>query len=407
MSDEALNRRSYGAEPASHSVAWRRLGGSSVWDTAARWPGLWVFVATLSAAIAAIAVLGGGPGGDGTSYLAMAQHPGLNAGAPYVTRVLGPLLVWIIPTDAATGFRALAAVSFALAAMLLYWFLDGLTGSRQRAVGGVLVFLAGTSVGNIEDPFLLDAISYCFVIGILLAAARERWWWLVILAPLALLTRDAIVALVLPGVAVFAAGRRRARVPLAVAAATVAVVWILLNKTSLILGYVPPELNNFSRGNIKHVLDYERALGGVPKVAISSVLFVFGAVWLVPALDATAIRRHRWAIAACASGIAAILLAPFVTDWTRALAYAFPLVCVGVALHPREPVLGAAISLAFLVAVADYGIAAMPGGGPKYLLEAVAVTVELCVLAWMTPKLIRWTGPKLGGRTKEKSAQPG
>lgn len=330
-----------------------------------------VAAVTVVAACVAIAVFESerAPGSDGQRYLEMAESPGAQVEAPYVTRLVGPLLVWALPVDEELGFRMLVALSLAVAGALAYVFLQGLTGSWRRAAGGVFVFLAGASTPNIRDPFLIDALSFALLMAMLVAAARNRWWWLVGLAPLALLTRDALMVIVAPALIVLAVGHRDAWVPLVLAGAATAAVGGLVYETSLVLGFEPARLNNFSSENIDAVLEYERQSGSLGKVAFSSVLFAYGAVWLAPLLAAKEIGRDRRSLAAAAAGVLAIMLAPFVTDWTRALTFAFPLIAVGIALLPGAHRLAATFSIAAGVAVMNFGAQSLSGGVLKYGLE--------------------------------------
>lgn len=347
-----------------------------------RRPEFFVFIGTLVLSFVVIATLKSDfvPGFDGSRYLHMAENPGASVDAPYVTRVLGPLVVWALPTSPSAGFWILTAASFATAATLLFCLLRDLTGSWRRALGGVAVFLAAAATPNLRNPFLLDAFSYCFLLAAILAAMRQRWWWLVLLMPLALLTRDALVVLVAPALLVLSARRREAWLPLTAAAGVTVAVWFLLNHTSVVLGFVPPHLNNFSHETIQSILDYERRFGSLPKVATSSVLFVFGAVWLAPLISGSAIWRHEWARAAAASGVVAILLAPFVADWTRALGYAFPLVVIAVALLPRGDQLFWTCALAACIASMNYGVQSMPSSSGRYLCEGTILLLEIVIL---------------------------
>ena len=347
-----------------------------------RQPEVFVFLGVLAVGAGAIAVFEDprSPHFDGTRYLEMAVDPGARVDAPYVTRVLGPLLVWALPVDERTGFRILTALSFAVAAAVLYRLLIEWTGCWRRAAGGVGVFLGAATTPNIRDPFIIDAFSYCFIIAGLILAARGRWWWLLVVVPLGLLARDAIVVLLAPALFLYAVWHRRARLPLAVVAGTAATVWILLNETSLVLGFTPPQLNQFSRENIDSVLDYERQMGALPNVVFRSVAFSFGAVWLAAFLAAASIRRYQWACAAAASGIVAVLLTPFVTDWTRALGYAFPLIVAALVLLPRADRLRATWTLALCLAVANYGVQTMSGGVTKQVLQVAFLAAEAAIL---------------------------
>ncbi len=349
-----------------------------------------VFVATAAAALFAMAIFESpdSPGPDGTKYLTMAADPGAQVGAPYVTRVLAPLIVWALPLDNETAFRLLTGLSFGVAAALLYWLLADRTGSWRCSAGGVAIFIAGATTTNIHDPFLIDAFCYAVLMVAIVLAVQRRWWWLVAVMPLAVLTRDALVALAAPALVVLALRRRESWLPLAITACATVAVWVLLNKTSLVLGFVPPQLNNFSRESFESVLDYERQFGSLPKVAFSSVMFVFGAVWLAPFFAASSIRRNEWALAVAASGIAAVLVAPFVTDWTRALGYAFPLIATSVALLRRSDRLLWTLTLALSIAVSNYGVQNLDGGAVKYLLEFTVCALQIAILyalSWLRP----------------------
>jgi hypothetical protein len=279
-----------------------------------------------------------------------------------------------------TGFRILTALSFATAAALLYLLIVEWTGDWRRAVGGVAVFLGATSVADVRDPFLLDALSFCFIVGGLYLAARRRWWWLIPLLVAAVFARDAIVVLLAPALVAYAVRSREARLPLALAGVACLVAWFLLNETSLVLGFDPPQYNNFARATLDSVLDYERKLGPLPKVAYRAVLFSFGALWLAPVLARRALRQHPWALAAAGSGIVAVLLAPFVADWPRALTYAFPLIIASVVLLPRANRLRATFAFALCLAVANYWAQYTGGGAARYGLEFGLLAVEGALL---------------------------
>ena len=356
-----------------------------------------IFLAAVAAGAAAVAVLeqSTSPGFDGRRYLTMAEDPGAHVQAPYVTRVLAPLIVWALPLDERAGFRVLTVLSFALAAALLYLLLVSWGASERLALGGVAVFLAATSTANVRDPFLIDAFSYCFMIGVLLALARGRWWLVVPLLLAAVFTRDAIVVLVAPALVVYALRHREARVPLLAAAAAAGAGWLILTHTSVVLGFDPPSYNNFSRSTFDSVLDYERQLGPLPKVAYRAFLFSFGALWIVPLARVPAARRAPWALAAVLCGVLALVLAPFVSDWTRALSYAFPAVLAGLVLLKRDQSLRALLVLAACVAVANYGVQYTEGGAARYALEFGTLAVEAGLLLVLARGALRRAGAPL------------
>jgi hypothetical protein len=333
-----------------------------------------VFVATAALAAAAVALFeqSNSPGFDGRRYLAMAHDPGAHVQAPYVTRVLAPLVVWALPLDERAGFRVLTVLSFAIAATLLYLLLVTWGASPRVGLGGVAVFLAATSTANMRDPFLIDGFSYCFIVGVLLALARRRPWLVVPLLVAAVFARDAIVVLVVPALVVYGIRTSAARLPLLIAAAAAVVAWLILTHTSLVLG--------FSRRTLDMVLDYERALGPLPKVAYRAFVFSFGALWLLPLVRAPAMRHRHWAVAAALCGLAAVVLAPSVTDWTRALSYAFPAVLAGLVLMARDEALGLILTLALSVAIANYGVQYAGGGALRYGLTVGILAIEGAVL---------------------------
>jgi hypothetical protein len=313
----------------------------------------------------------------------MAADPGAHVQAPYVTRVLGPLIVSGLPVDERTGFRILTVVSFAAAAALLYALLAEWTGSWRRALGGVAVFLAATTAPNVRDPFLIDGLSFCFILAALLLATRRLWWWLVPLAVLAVLARDSIVILLAPALVLIAIRRREARAALGAAAVAAATTWFVLNDTSLILGFDPPLYNNFSRETLDMVLDYERGLGSLPGVAFRAVAFTFGALWLAPLLAHRALLRHELARAAAAAGLLAIALAPFVANWNRSIGYAFPLVIGAVALLPSAARLRPVLALAACVALTDYWVQFRPGGVVRYGSEVILLAAAAAIVVWL------------------------
>lgn len=249
----------------------------------------------------------------------MAADPGAHVQAPYATLVPAPPLVWALPLDERAGFRVLTVVSFALAAALACL----LRASPRLGLTGAAIVLVATSTANVRDPFLIDAFSYCFILGVLLALTRRRWWLVVPLLVVAVFARDAIVVLVAPALVVYAVRSRDARIPLLVAAAAAVGARLALTHTSLVLGFGPQ------------------------------------------ATTTSLARRST----PCSTTSGA---------WDRCRR--FPAVLAALVLVARERRLRFTLLLAACVAVANYAVQFTAGGATRYALELGTGAVEAAVL---------------------------
>jgi len=118
--------------------------------------------------------------GDQARYLAMATHPfstdALVREPPFCWRILVPLVVYILPLPAPTGFWLLTVLALAVATLALEWFLLGLgLPPAAASAGGFAFVLLGPAVGfTLWDYMLVDPAAFALLALALGAAAHRR-----------------------------------------------------------------------------------------------------------------------------------------------------------------------------------------------------------------------------------------
>jgi hypothetical protein len=283
------------------------------------------------------------PAFDAYAYMAMAEHPAFFTVSPWGHRLLTPALVHALPVaNEARGFRYVTLAGLTLAAGLLFLFLCRLGHAPWAALIGMLAFTLSPPVGQaIRNRFLAEPLGIALVVGFLLALeAGAGLAVLCLLATLAALCKEGLLAILLP--LVFFVYRER-------------------------------------RGS-------RRALQATAIVSLPAVAVAVGLpAWWTPHLTAPWPRLDPWPAAAAAARAWRAWWAPLL------LAGLTPLAALGALRTAARPLLRRYGYLLLVALAAPFAAATYTGEGgpghffaadvPRLLLYAVPVLVALALVA--------------------------
>lgn len=179
--------------------------------------------------------INGGLGSDGVQYGEMVRHFRGEPSAPVSSlaayRVAAPAVVAWSGLDVRDGFLALDVVASFASLVLLGALLTGL-GVRERLAAVGMLWWAVLPAGLrffLYLPVLTDAAGTAFTLALVLAAERRRPALFALLLPVAVLTREPLLALApLLLIAERSRGLARASVVTALATAPAAAVLLLI-----------------------------------------------------------------------------------------------------------------------------------------------------------------------------------
>jgi hypothetical protein len=182
----------------------------------------------------------GGLGYDGVQYAAMVRHfrgePSDPVSSLAAYRVVAPLLVAWSGLDVVTGFLALSAVACVASLVLLGILLRDAGASRRLAAIGMAwwaVLPAGIRY-FVYVPVLTEPLGTALLLALVLAARRHRPGAFALLLPIAVLTREPLLAL-----APFLLITERRRGPAAALAVTAAATIPAIAALILVRAYPP------------------------------------------------------------------------------------------------------------------------------------------------------------------------
>ena len=141
------------------------------------------------------------PAFDAYAYMAMADHPAFFTVAPWGYRALTPWLVHALPvSNEARAFRYVTVGALTLAGGLLFLFLRRLGNGPWAALAGVAAFALSPPVGHaLRNPFLAEPLGIALVLAFLLALETGAGIAaLCLLAVLAALCKEGLLAILLP-----------------------------------------------------------------------------------------------------------------------------------------------------------------------------------------------------------------
>lgn len=314
-----------------------------------------------------------GQRGDALFYMEMARRPFTVTAAPFCYRVLSPLIVWLLPLGVSPGFLILTFAGLAATAATLYVYLREFY-AHQRALFGVGLFLFSPCVTwNLQNPYLVDPLSYFFIVLAFLLLRREKWLGLTLALAVGVLAKETVL-FVLVFIAAVAIFKYRLR-PLsrwAMIFICPCLVYAAVRYAPLLWGAAPPAYSYLSEHNLYIVW---RKRDELAKIVISTFLYSFGVCWLL--LPWALRRAERFIQLSAVFLIPVFLSVVIVTDWIRILAYAFPVVIAAVCAI-RWRAVPAAIFVA-LYGVTTVVMFPLPPSSSKYLSTSVLIIVGVAL----------------------------
>jgi hypothetical protein len=178
------------------------------------------------------------PGFDAYVYVAMAEAPAFFTLPPWGHRILVPWLVHVLPGGPVTAWRWLGYAALVACGPRLFAFRRRLGCGEKTSLIAVAAFaLSGPLESAVSYPFLVEPVTLCLLLGLLLALESGAGAGLLgLLAVLAVLSKE--VALVFLPV-IFFARRDRDGARKAFATAVAAIVPALLATAVLRLWWAP------------------------------------------------------------------------------------------------------------------------------------------------------------------------
>jgi hypothetical protein len=311
--------------------------------------------------------------GDGQYYVEFVRN-GLQHGASswHERRVLGPLIVNVLPLDPLVGFHLLTLVSLAATALLMW-----------RATGALLAIplLLGTWVvaPNLREYALVDPLAWAFVAAVWLATVNRSWLVAAVIAAVGVLAKE-VVVLAAVAAACAAWDIRQPWRAVAVAVPSVAVV-------VLVTLLFPGSGNDAGAYVLKWVRD---GLGSLGAARATYLVFAsYGALWLL--LPSGFRQLPAYLQRAGAVYLLAALVLPFVGSPERMEEAIFPLVVSTAVAATRtwQPALAIGVAVSNAVFIARIGGDARI---PTLLAWAsLALACGLIGLSWLAA---RWPSPR-------------
>jgi hypothetical protein len=315
--------------------------------------------------------------GDGEHYVAFArshlQHGA--ASAWHARRVLGPLIVSVMPVDALVGFHALTLTSLFVSALLTWSAARGLGVRSSRALASIVLFLGTWAVApNLREYALVDPLAWAFVAAIWLATVHKQWWLAASLGAVGVLAKEVVAIAALAAAAAAwlpSRGWRGALLPSAVALPSLVMVVAL---TQLVPGSGTDAIAYL----VKWWAD---GLGSLGPIRVLYLVFAsYGALWLLIPRGFGLLPTHLQR--AVLVYLCAAVALPAVGSPERMEELIFPAVVATavMALHDRSPGFVFGLALANLVFVARVGgNAQLPGAVAWVGLGAAILLAAWCV----------------------------
>lgn len=292
-------------------------------------PVLAILVAAVVAAVIALTLFdiqGASPRFDGDIYRKMAEHPRTFYEAPFSFRVLTPLLVWTLPITSRAGFAAATVIGVAGTAALLFLYVRT---SDDQAAGlrAVAYFaLTGGVVFVFIDPWLVDPATMLLSMLTFLLVRQGHVGWATVTACAAVANHEYAMIMLLPLALAhfFERGRRFDRRLVAFVGLPI-LVYVLLRRTPLLYGYIPPSFPFRSVDYLQDQFDLRLTIdGGFGNAGLYAIAGSFGGTWV---LAASGFRGAPRFLRATALMVPLVLVLPVLAaDWDRMLSVAFPAV---------------------------------------------------------------------------------
>jgi hypothetical protein len=291
-----------------------------------------VLLVFLVAALAGMVVLsfvdvqGSNPRFDGDIYRRMAEHPRTFSEAPFSFRVLTPFLVWVWPFASRTGFAVATVIGVAGTAALLSQYVRTFD-DQAAALRAVAYFgLTGGVLFVFVDPWLVDPPTMLLSMLTFLLVRRGHIGWASVTASAAVASHENALVMLIPlAVAHYFERGRRLDPRLIAFVGLPILVYLLLRRTPLIYGYIPPSFPFRSFDYLRGQFDLRLRLdGGLGNAVLFTIAGSFGATWVLAAFGLRGAPRF---LRLTTLMVPLVLLLPVVAaDWDRLVSTALPVV---------------------------------------------------------------------------------
>ncbi|WP_248895327.1 hypothetical protein [Haloplanus halobius] len=296
------------------------------------------------------------------AYFSMASNPTQFAGAPFGYRILTPVIVWLLPVEATTGFVVVNILSLATVSSLLYIYLEKLNFNEKLSQLGMLSFLLSPMVLIYlwEITSTVDPLSYVFLMVGLIAIRDDNILLLSSSIFIGMLAKETTLLLVgIYGLKIWFengiwAGIRQG-IPIGIAGI------IPYLGIRLIFGFE----SYYTISEVIRVLEHlQSSILTSPIMFLGNIYIIFGSLWILFPFGSVDLRKPI--LTASLVAIIPVSLQIFLgVSTTRLLFLGFPiLIPISLVAFSEESTLTTMIAL---VAVGS-GILGIVGGGVSFIL---------------------------------------
>jgi hypothetical protein len=316
--------------------------------------------------------------GDAEYYLDLWENPRAPTVPPFTYRVLTPWLARLSGLDAFWGFAVVTIVGLAVAGVLLWAVVLRDRPPPQAWLALGLFVMSPAAVFSLADHYLVDAVAYAFLAGVLFLLQRNRPTLAAVVCVTGLLAKEPVL-FAAPIVLLFAV-MARARAAIVVLLGGAPALYLILHRTNLIANGAGREFPYFTEDNLGWVISSQ---GGALRAMLIALTVGFGPLAVAAAF--------AWRRTGPVLRLWALLLIPFTLavliagDWIRMLAYA-AVVFVPIAAQRAWSTTGAAFTLA-AAAVSSIAVQKMS----ESWLQVLAGAAVIALYAVLTPQTWRST----------------
>ena len=311
--------------------------------------------------------------GDARYYLALWREPRQPTAPPFTYRVLTPWLARLTGLDAFWAFAVVTIGGLAVAAVLLWAVVLRERTPGQAWLGLGLFVVSPAAVFSLADHYLVDAVAYAFLAGVLFLLQRKRLTSAAAVCVVGLLAKEPV--LFAGPIVLVLAVRARARAAIAVLLVGAPALYLILHRTAWIANGGGREFRYFTRANFTTVIDNQ---GGVLRAILSALVIGFGPLAVAAAVGwrVTGELLRLWALLLIPITLAVLIA----NDWIRMLAYS-AVVFVPIAAQRAWSRAGAALTLA-ATGVSAIGVQKMSDGW----LQVAAGASIIALYAALAPR---------------------
>jgi hypothetical protein len=311
--------------------------------------------------------------GDARYYLDLWREPREPTAPPFTYRVLTPWLARLTGLDAFWAFAVVTIVGLAVAGVLIWAVVLRDRTPRQAWLALWLFVVSPAAVFSLADHYLVDAVAYAFLAGVLLLLQRNRLTLAAAVCVAGLLAKEPVLfagpIILLPAV------KARARAAMALLAIGAPALYLIIHRTNWIANGPGREFPYFTEANLNTVVSNQ---GGALRAILIALVVGFGPLAVAAALGwrSTAGVLRLWALLLIPITLAVIIAG----DWIRMLAYS-AVVFVPIAAQRAWSRAGAILTLG-ATAVSAIGVQKMS----ESWLQVLAGAAIIALYAILAPR---------------------